>query len=142
MSPLVTGLRGLLVGYFPQNMNPLIWLLPGIIPAIGVVTFGGLIYVTIVDLSFRTTFVRHGQRRFLTQLSALDRLRFLSRGALRGLGTMFGGMSVRFRSLMGKDFGEGVTEGSALDVVSWPEGNLVRDIPPPYSVSEHSILLC
>jgi len=43
---------------------------------------------------------------------------------------------------MGKD-GETVTEGNALDIVSWPQGHVVHDIPPPYSVSEpfHTVML-
>jgi hypothetical protein len=63
----------------------------------------------------------------LAQRSALERLMFLS--------VAFELIWGRFIAWLRKD-GEQVAEGNAQDVVSSPLGDAVREIPPPYSVSE------
>jgi hypothetical protein len=128
--------------YHTQSKNFLIPLLVGSITIIGAIVFGVVVYVTIIDPLFRSTFVRHGQHQFLAQLSALDRLRFLFQDIPQGLRIVFARLSICFVAWMGKD-GEAVTEGNALDVVSSPQGHTVCDIPPPYSVSKpfHPVML-
>lgn len=101
--------------------------LTGSIPVIGAVVSGVVGYFMVIDSIYRSIFVRHGLGGFLASSSALDRLRFLFQDNLRGLRIVFAGLT-----WMGMD-GEAGTEGNALDVVSSPQGQGVRDIPPPYS---------